>query len=316
MPMTRAPVASAASSSRVVVRLDERLQAEVPRPIDERARGRSRGVQHGQQQHEVGAGGAQQRPAAARRRRTPWRGRARRRRRGLRVRSADRAAEPVRLAQHGDRGGAAGLVGAGTGDDVVVRGGDRPGRRRAALDLGDQVEARRGEALGESRGRGRRPGEPARRAPDRRPHRARRRRSGPSSRGRDLVATIAAASTGRCATVRAVAPCAWSRLAPRPALAVARRRPSRSGRRGAPRRSGQGSRRPREGPHATRGDERGRPRSGARRPGAGRARPARTASMSRRSRRATTRRARTSRPGGARPATARSRAGHAVGPTS
>ena len=56
-----------------------------------------------------------------------------------------RAAEPVRLAQHGDRGRTAGLVGTRACDDVV-RSGDGAGRRRAPLDLGDQVQAGRGEA--------------------------------------------------------------------------------------------------------------------------------------------------------------------------
>ena len=66
----------------------------------------------------------------------------------------DGAAEPVGLAQDGDGGRAAGGVGAGAGDGVV-RGGDVAGGRRAALDLGDEVEAGRGERLGDGpRGRG------------------------------------------------------------------------------------------------------------------------------------------------------------------
>ena len=47
-------------------------------------------------------------------------------RRADRAQVVDRAAEPVRLAQDGDRRGAAGLVGAGAGDDVLVAGGDAP----------------------------------------------------------------------------------------------------------------------------------------------------------------------------------------------
>ena len=67
----------------------------------------------------------------------------------------DRAAEPVRLAQDRDRRRAAGLVGAGARDDVVVGRGDPAGRRRRALDLGDQVETGRGEAFGDRPRRGR-----------------------------------------------------------------------------------------------------------------------------------------------------------------
>ena len=80
----------------------------------------------------------------------------------------DGAAEPVGLAQDGDGRGTAGGVGPGTRDGVVGR-GDGAGRRRAALDLGDQVEARRGERVGDRpgcrRGRdgaGRRPARPER----------------------------------------------------------------------------------------------------------------------------------------------------------
>ena len=89
-------------------------------------------------------------------------------RRPHRPQVVDRAAEPVRLAQDRDRRRAAGLVGAGPGDDVVAGGGDPPGRRRGALDLGDEVQARRREALGDRAWRG---------AP---PRRARRSRPGPS----------------------------------------------------------------------------------------------------------------------------------------
>jgi hypothetical protein len=61
----------------------------------------------------------------------------------------------VRLTQHGDRRGTAGLVGARPSDDVVGVHGDLPGRRRAPLDLGNDVEARRGERLRQSAGGGR-----------------------------------------------------------------------------------------------------------------------------------------------------------------
>ena len=59
----------------------------------------------------------------------------------------DRAAEPVRLAQHGDRDRAPGLVGPRPGDDVLVAIGDVTGRWRAPLDLGDDVKAGRGEPI-------------------------------------------------------------------------------------------------------------------------------------------------------------------------
>ncbi len=65
----------------------------------------------------------------------------------------DRAAEPVRLAQDGDRDGATGLVRASPGDDVLVAVGDLAGRRRAPLDLGDDVEARGGEPVEDRPGR-------------------------------------------------------------------------------------------------------------------------------------------------------------------
>ncbi len=59
----------------------------------------------------------------------------------------DRAAEPVRLAQHGDGDRASGLVGPSPGHDVLVAIGDVAGRRRAPLDLGDDVKAGCGEPI-------------------------------------------------------------------------------------------------------------------------------------------------------------------------
>ena len=71
-------------------------------------------------------------------------------------------AEPVRLAQDGDRGRAARLVGTGARDDVVAIGGDAAGRRRRALDLGDEMEARaRPAARRSGAAQGRRPRRPA-----------------------------------------------------------------------------------------------------------------------------------------------------------
>ena len=59
-----------------------------------------------------------------------------------------RAAEPMRLAEDRDRGSAAGLVGAGENCWIGVR-GDCAGRWRAAFDLGDQMQAGLGQALGD-----------------------------------------------------------------------------------------------------------------------------------------------------------------------
>ena len=107
----------------LVVRLHERLEPERQRPLDELA--------------QAACPGAAPRAAAPRPRR-----RARssvelarvddellgedrdRHRRADRAQVVDRAAEPVRLAQDRDGGGAAGLVGAGTGDDVLAVGRD------------------------------------------------------------------------------------------------------------------------------------------------------------------------------------------------
>ena len=59
----------------------------------------------------------------------------------------DRAAEPMGLAQDGDRDRAAGFVGPGPRDDVLVDRGDVAGGGRAALDLGNDVEAGRGKTV-------------------------------------------------------------------------------------------------------------------------------------------------------------------------
>ena len=102
-----------------------------------------RRVEHGEQEHEVGAGPPEQLELS---------------RVDDELLGEDRhghgrpdgpqvvhgAAEPVRLAQDGDRGGAAGRVGACAGHRVVVR-RDRAGRGRRALHLGDQMEAGRRE---------------------------------------------------------------------------------------------------------------------------------------------------------------------------
>ena len=123
-----------------VVRLDQRLEAEVARLA-----------------HEAGAAppAGAARPAAARasapaaRSSGSWRGvdhellgQHRQGGRGAgRAQVVERAAEPVRLDEHRDGRGAARLVGPGTRGDVELRRGERAGRRRAALDLRDEVQA-------------------------------------------------------------------------------------------------------------------------------------------------------------------------------
>ncbi len=117
-------------------------------------------MEDGEQEHEISAGRAQEGQLAwidhelLREDRDGHRGA-----HGPEVRHGP--AEPVRLAQDGDRGRAAGGIRAGTHDHVIRR-GDRAGRRRRTLDLGDEMEPRRGQALGDRSRGGRgpcRPGE-------------------------------------------------------------------------------------------------------------------------------------------------------------
>ena len=134
-----------------VVRLHERLQAQVARGRHEPGQALRR-VQHRQQEHEVGAGGPEE--VELPRVDDELLGQDRHgdgRPHGAQV--VDGAAEPVGLAQDGDGGRAAGGVGPGA-RDRVVRGGDGPGGGRAALDLGDEVEAGGGERLGDRARRG------------------------------------------------------------------------------------------------------------------------------------------------------------------
>ena len=130
-----------------VVRLDERLEPELERAVDQ-ARERAPRVEHGEQQDRVGAGGAQEVELA--RVDDELLGEHRQGDGGAHGGEVVHGpAEPVGLAQDGDGGRTTGLVGAGASHDVVGCRGDLPGRRRAALDLGDQVEAWRREALRE-----------------------------------------------------------------------------------------------------------------------------------------------------------------------
>ena len=130
----------------LVVDLDERLQAQLAGQLGEAGELLCR-QDGGEEQDHVGAGGAQDGELALVD--DELLGEDRERDRGPdRAQVGDRAAEPVRLAQDGDGARAAGLVGSGQGDRIGV-GGDGPGRRRAALDLGDEMQARRGQALGD-----------------------------------------------------------------------------------------------------------------------------------------------------------------------
>ena len=142
----RAASRGRASSSRCVVGLDERLQPELERAARRAAPAPRRGWR---------TASSRTRSAPAARSIGSWislddelLGQDRH---ATAARTApqvvDRAAEPVRLAQHRDRRRAAGLVGAGARDDVLVGGRDPAGRRRRPLDLGDQVQTRRGERV-------------------------------------------------------------------------------------------------------------------------------------------------------------------------
>ena len=157
MPISRASVASARSSSRSSCASTSGSRPSSSASLDE-VRERVARVEDREQQDEVGAGGAQH--AAS------WRASTTNSlaRTGIDDRGADRAqvvdrtAEPVRLAQDGDRGRATGLVGARPRDDVLVGRRDPPADGERSLDLRDQVQAGRGEPFDDRprrrRGRG------------------------------------------------------------------------------------------------------------------------------------------------------------------
>jgi hypothetical protein len=141
----------------LVVGLDERLEADLQGTIDE-GRELALRVQDREQQDEVGAGRAEVRQLD--RLDDELLGEDRdAHRRPDRPQVVDGSTEPVRLAENADRGRAAGLVRSGAGHDVVVGGGDLAGRRRAALDLGNDVESGRGEPVEDRPRRGRRSGD-------------------------------------------------------------------------------------------------------------------------------------------------------------
>ena len=118
-PISRAPLASARSSSRASWTSTSGSRPTLERALDETGEPPGR-VEDREQQHEVGAGGAEQRQLDLLDHEVL--GQDRDRDRGPdRAQVVDRAAEPVRLAQDRDRRRAAGLVGAGPRDDVLVR---------------------------------------------------------------------------------------------------------------------------------------------------------------------------------------------------
>ena len=102
-PISRAPLASARSSSRGVVDLDERLQPELEGRRDE-AREPPRRMEHGEQQDEVRAGRPEQRQLDLLDHELLGQDRDGDRRPD-RPQVVERAAEPVRLAQDRDRRG-------------------------------------------------------------------------------------------------------------------------------------------------------------------------------------------------------------------
>ena len=140
------------------MRLDERLQPQVPCLRDQPRQAPLR-VEHGQQQDEVGPGGPEELELPGIDDELLGEDRdGDRRADGAQV--VHGAAEPVRLAQDGDGRGTARGVRPSPGDGVVA-GGDRARGRRAALDLGDEVQAGAGEGLRDGPGcRGRRHGAP------------------------------------------------------------------------------------------------------------------------------------------------------------
>ena len=136
----------------LVVDLDERLQAQIRARVHQPRKAPSR-VQDGQQQHDVGAGRAQERQLDLLDHEILGQdGYRDRRAHGPQV--VDRPTEPVRLAQDRDRRRATDLVCAGARDDVLIGGRDPSGRRRRALDLRDQVRTRSGEPSGDRARRG------------------------------------------------------------------------------------------------------------------------------------------------------------------
>ena len=147
MPMSRASVASAARSSRSIVRLDQRLQAEVERPRRRACASRRRRMEHGQEQDQVGAGRAQRSAAGERRPRTPWPGPGSL----TAARTARRSSiePPNQCGSHSTEIAAAPPASYARARATMSSpdAGDPTRRRRRALDLGDEVQARRGEAF-------------------------------------------------------------------------------------------------------------------------------------------------------------------------
>ena len=131
IPIRRAPVARAALDLAGVVRLDERLQAQVPRRRHEPGEALRR-VQHRQQEHEVGPGSPEEVELPGIDDELLGQdGHGDGRAHGAQV--GHGPAEPVGLAQDGDGGGAAGGVGTGARDGVVTRGDGAGGRASERL---------------------------------------------------------------------------------------------------------------------------------------------------------------------------------------
>ena len=128
-----------------IVRLDERLQADLASPIHEATQRPGR-MEAGEQQDEIGTGRPQHRELDLLDDELLGEDRDRDgRAHGAKVRH--RATEPVRLAQDRDDGRAARFVGARATDDVLPDPGDSTRGRRGSLDLCDEVQAGRGQRL-------------------------------------------------------------------------------------------------------------------------------------------------------------------------
>ncbi len=198
-----------------IVGLDERLETQVQR-LPHEAPQACRRVQRGEQEDGVGTGRPQLRELPrVHHELLGQHGQGHGLAHGPQI--IQRAAEVGAFAEHRDRRGAAPGVGARLGGDVQRRPGQRTGRGRGALDLGDDVEARRGQPLRERPGR-RAPPWPratSRPASDRRA-RPRRRRCGGRRSDRERPAGRPAVRVARAARTVPVGAMAVTAGPPRP----------------------------------------------------------------------------------------------------